>query len=208
MIRVALILLFAHAALGQLALLDVAQRGVPPVPWEQAVKSGQPMVRRASIDGEQGICLDSRSSSFSIQRRVNVPLTLTPKLRVRWRVQHLPPGADFRTTKDDQAAQFFVAFATPFRYRAINYIWDTTAPVGTIGDYDLLWFIKVKTIVVASGAEETGRWVTMTRDVAADYRRLFDSEPPPVRGVRFQVNSQYTKSRAEGCIAAVTFHVR
>lgn len=178
---------------------------IPPEPWAIAVKTGKPDVRVRALDGVNGICLNSNSSSFSMQRRTHVSLTENPILTVRWRVEHLPPGADFRTRLDDQAAQFFVAFATPLRYRAINYIWDSTAPVGTVGNYDVLWFIKVKTVVVASGPAQAGRWTAFTRDVAADYRTLFGDDPPPVRGVRFQVNSQYTKSHAEGCIANVSF---
>ncbi|HUP62360.1 MAG TPA: DUF3047 domain-containing protein [Thermoanaerobaculia bacterium] len=205
---IALLLLAARAGCAEVRFLDLQHTSVPPQPWVQAVKTGQPVLRRALLDGEAGICLVSQSSSFSMQRRAAVDIAHHPLLRLRWRVNALPPGADFRTPKDDQAAQFFVAFATPLRYRAINYIWDTTAPVGTVGDYDLLWFIKIKTLVVASGAGETGRWVTVTRDVAADYRALFGGEPPPVRGVRFQVNSQYTRSYAEGCIASVTFSPR
>lgn len=197
-----MILALVLAATQQLLTISPA---VPPKPWEIAVKTGRLDVRTRVLDGVEGICLNSNSSSFSIQRRTHVLLTEDPVLTVRWRVEHLPPGADFRTRLDDQAAQFFVAFATPFQYRAINYIWDSTAPVGTVGDYNVLWFIKVKTVVIASGPAQAGRWTTFTRDVAADYRTLFGGALPPVRGVRFQVNSQYTKSRAEGCIADVTF---
>jgi hypothetical protein len=177
----------------------------PPPPWQIAVKEGEPVVRSTDVEHEPAVCLDSDASSFSIQRRTDVDLTRTPILHLRWRVDALPPGADFRTSKDDQAAQFFVAFATPLRYRAINYIWDTTAPVGTKGDYNLLWFIKIKTMVVESGALHKGTWQEITRDVRRDYADLFGSDAPAVRAVRFQVNSQYTHSHAIGCLAKADF---
>ena len=181
-----------------------AAGGLPPF-WQLAVKEGRPIVRAETIDETPAVCLDSDASSFSIQRRTNINLRRTPMLHLQWRVDTLPPGADFRTSKDDQAAQFFVAFATPLRYRAINYIWDTTAPVGAIGDYNLLWFIKIKTVVVESGAQHKGMWQEVTRDVRHDYADLFGGDAPAVRGVRFQVNSQYTHSHVVGCLAKADF---
>ena len=156
-------------------------------------------------DGRDAVCLDSTDSSFSIQRRTDIDLRRAPILHVMWHVDALPPGADFRTSKDDQAAELFVAFATPLRYRAINYIRDTTAPVGAVGDYDLLWFIKIKTVVVHSGTADVGRWVDIVRDVRHDYETLFGADALKVKGIRFQVNSQYTHSHATGCIADVFF---
>lgn len=193
------------AAAASVYLLAPTPSRTPPPPWELVVKEGTPAVQTIVTDGVAGICLDSNASSFSIQRRTDVDLSRTPILHVRWRVEALPPNADFRTKKDDQAAQFFVAFATPLRYRAINYIWDTRAPVGASGDYNLLWFVRIKTIVVTSGAADVGRWIDIRRNVRADYAALFGGSAPPVKGVRFQVNSQYTRSRAKGCIAAAYF---
>lgn len=189
-------------------LLAPTARLTPPPPWVIAVKEGKPVLRTLTSDGFSGVCLDSTASSFAIQRATAVDLARTPILHLRWRADALPPAADFRTRKDDQAAQFFVAFATPLRYRAINYIWDTTAPLGAVGDYDLLWFIKIKTVVVQSGDQETGRWIEVQRDVRQDYETFFGGSAPIVRGVRFQVNSQHTKSHAVGCVADVFFSVR
>lgn len=73
----------------------------PPPPWQIAVKEGRPVVRPATIDGTPAVCLDSDASSFSVQRRTDIDLTHTPILHLRWRVDALPPGADFRTSKDD-----------------------------------------------------------------------------------------------------------
>jgi len=51
--------------------------------------------------------------------------------------------------------------------------------------------------VVQSGEKETGKWVTETRNVAEDYKRLFGEDPDKAVGVRIQINSQHTKSNAE-----------
>jgi hypothetical protein len=70
---------------------------------------------------------------------------------------------------DDQAAQLFVAF---FKTRAIVYVWSTTERLGTTGqDAASPFFMSVKT-VVRSGYTGTGSWITETRNVYDDYKKL------------------------------------
>ena len=180
-----------------------AGKGAAPAGWEMKVKEGSP-VTYFEQDGEMpAFCMKGTRSSFSIQRRVDVDLKRFPVLSWRWKVKELPKGGDFRVgSKDDQAAQLFVAF--PGR-ESINYIWDTSAPVGATGHYNLPLVITVKTVVVASGAADRDRWVTVSRNVYEDYRRLFGKEPPNAEGLRFQINSQHTGSVAEGCLESVEF---
>jgi len=45
----------------------------------------------------------------------------------------------------------------------------------------------------------------MTRNVAEDYKRLFGHAPDKVVGIRLQINSQHTKSRAESYWRSLTF---
>jgi hypothetical protein len=62
-----------------------------------------------------------------------------------------------------------------------------------------------KAVVVRSGRTGTGAWITETRNVYDDYRRLFHEEPGEVNGVRLQINSQYTGTSAESFFADVVF---
>jgi Protein of unknown function (DUF3047) len=41
--------------------------------------------------------------------------------------------------------------------------------------------------------------------VYQDYKKLFRAEPPPVSGVRLQINSQHTGTTAESYFADVAF---
>jgi hypothetical protein len=190
------------------SLLESAQLRTDdaPVGWVIQSKTGTPRLRSIEDGGVRGICLASSKASFSINRTTNLDPNLLPKIRWKWRVNALPERGDFRDSdRDDQAAQLFVAFqrtglAAP---KAINYIWDSNAPVGTVSDYDIPLVIRVKTVVVANGAASKGEWKSVTRDVAADYRRFFGGEPPRVGAIRFQVNSQHTSAEAEGCLSEV-----
>jgi hypothetical protein len=199
----------AFIVAGAIALLDGnALRSSPPRGWTVMAKQEPVKVFLAHEDGRDGVCLDANVASFSINRPVDVSLQQNPILTWTWRVDALPPDGDFRQGRtDDQAAQMFVIFErSGLRRRAINYIWDTHASVGEAGTDSVPLVISIKTLVVKSGASEIGRWVRMSRDVSRDYADLFGpGTVPRVEAVRFQVNSQHTKSHAVGCLAEAEF---
>jgi len=178
------------------------QKGVP-VGWQLKEKSGRADLAVVEENGVSALRLTSNDSSFSIQKTVDVDVSRYPLMSWRWKVTRLPEGGDFRKSKtDDQAAQLFLAFS---RTRAIVYIWDTTAPQGLSENAASPPFMNIKAVVVKSGESQTGRWLTETRNVYNDYKKLFGHEPPPVGGIRIQINSQHTSSAAESYFADVVF---
>ncbi len=182
---------------------SVVGSGKMPAGWELVEKSGTAdftVVRDENIAAAR---FRSASTSFSLQREVDVDLRRYPVLSWMWKVTKLPAGGDFRRSKtDDQAAQLFVAFS---RTKAIVYIWDTTAPQGIVETTSPVPFMKVVVIVVRSGATDTGRWISESRNVFEDYRTAFGSDPSPVHGIRLQINSQHTGSSAESYFADIVF---
>jgi len=178
------------------------QNGVP-VGWKLKEKSGRADFAVVKEDDVSALRLTSDDSSFSIQKSVDVDVSRYPVMSWRWKVTRLPKGGDFRKSKtDDQAAQLFLAFS---RTKAIVYIWDTTAPQGLIENAASPPFMTIKAVVMRSGGSQTGRWLTETRNVYNDYKKLFGHEPPPIGGIRIQINSQHTSSAAESYFADVVF---
>lgn len=174
-----------------------------PVGWQVKEKSGKADFSLV-MDGDiAAVRFRSANTSFSLQKEVNVDLKRFPVLTWKWKVTKLPAGGDFRKSKtDDQAAQLFVAFT---KTKSIVYIWDTSAPQGLTEDTTPAPFMHVKVVVVRSGPGGTGTWITETRNVSEDYRKLFGEEPPPVSGMRLQINSQHTGTSAESYFADVAF---
>jgi hypothetical protein len=86
---------------------------------------------------------------------------------------------------------------------AINYVWESRLPVGTV--LDSAYTSRVKIVVVRSGAAEAGRWVGETRDVYEDYRRIVGGEPPRIVGVALMTDTDDTKDRAVAYYDAITF---
>ncbi len=192
-------------AADQLVIADFAAWPATGVPkdWELKVKTGKADYGVVRDDGIAALRLKSVDSSFSFQREVDVDLKAYPVLSWKWKVTKLPAGGDFRKSgTDDQAAQLFVAFG---KTKSIVYIWDTSAPRGLTQDTSPVFFMHVQVVVVRSGPEETGKWITESRNVYEDYKKFFGEEPPHVEGMRIQINSQHTGTEAESYFADVAF---
>ena len=102
---------------------------------------------------DQAIKLRTESSSFALEKSITVDLRQMPYLEWEWKVTVPPAGGDFSSPDtDDQAAQLLVVFPKTFfeRRKIISYIWDPTAPKGTIGAAAGPIYLNVKAIVVES----------------------------------------------------------
>ena len=149
--------------------------------------------------------LTSERSSFALYREVAVDIAEYPYLSWAWRVDRLPAGGDARRRDlDDQAAQLYVVFPSfPAPYQIVGYLWDSTAPVGTI--LRSVMNPLVRLIVVRSGADRLRQWVGECRNVLEDFRRLFQEDPSEVMRIALLINSQHTRSAAESRFSRLLF---
>jgi Protein of unknown function (DUF3047) len=152
--------------------------------------------------------LRSRGDNSTISKEIKVDVKELPLLVWRWRAVALPVGGDCRRmATDDQAAQIYVAFPrfpTAVRSRIIGYVWDTTAPAGTIVKSESSALVTY--VVVRSGAAELGRWLTETRNVYDDFKRIYGEAPTePVGAVSVAIDSNDTRSSAESYIGTILF---
>ena len=188
---------FSGVAWGQTTVLvdfSTARETVPKG-WELSVNTGEAHLQIVQDDGKQALQMRSDEASFSLQKKIRIPLQESPFLVWQWKVTELPRGGDFRRSgTDDQAAQLIVAFSSS---HFLTYIWDSTAPKGTLASAPAPLFKKIFALVLQSGAQGLGTWVTERRNLIDDYKRAFGEEPEALEGVRIQINSQHTQSRAE-----------
>lgn len=189
-----------------LVVLDTASwdAGHPPTDWSVKVNRGRPEFGVCNDDGA-GPCLHLKSvgASYALERKVDVTPSQLPYLTWRWKVTQLPAGGDFRrSATDDQAAQILVGFNDN---RVLTYIWDTTAPKGTAEPARSLPFLHIFAVVCESGSTDANRWLSESRNVAADYERAYGRPAPRVKGLRLQINSQHTGTVAESYFGEVAF---
>jgi DUF3047 family protein len=157
------------------------------------------------------------------------PLDLDPKvhrvLSWRWKVDHVLAKSDPRRKQgDDYAARVYVAYrydpAAASRWErsrfgayrllygryppgvALNYVWESRLPVGTV--LDNAYTARAKIVVARSGSAEAGRWVTETRDIYEDFRRIVGGEPPRIVGIALMTDTDDTGERAVAYFDALT----
>jgi hypothetical protein len=181
---------------GEIVLADFRQAQTAVADsWELVVKTGEPQLQLVQDPDGQALQLRSTHASFALQRKVNISLQDYPYLVWQWKVTTLPEEGDFRHAHtDDQAAQLIVAFSSN---RFLSYVWDSTAPKGMLAEAPSQSFLGVAVLVLQSGRQELGTWMTERRNLIEDYMRAFGEAPETMKGLRIQINSQHTRSQAE-----------
>ena len=146
-------------------------------------------------------------------------------VRWRWKVENLLQRSDVsRKDGDDYPARLYITFAydpdrisfgRKLKYQAgralfgdipiaaINYIWETKTPVGTMIENAYTDFAQM--IVVESGPSKVGMWVEEERNIFEDYTKAFGEEPPLINGVAIMSDTDNTKERAVAFYGDITF---
>ena len=180
--------------------------------WDKRVFSEGSRWQVVDDAGGQVIKLRSDSSSLSLEKSILVDLKQTPYLEWEWKVTILPKEGTFTAAEsDDQAAQLLVTFSKSLfeRRKVITYLWDSTAPKGTMAEAPAApLFLNIKAVVVESGDSHMGKWVLEKRNLVEDFRMLFGTAPEQVIGLRIQINSQHTQSDAEAFWKTIRFTSR
>jgi hypothetical protein len=209
------------AALGAIALaqsssvvvedwtkIPVGTKGIPPG-W-QGQKWGDPRYDFTVVEDGAGKALHLKSAddSSSISKEIKVDVKQYPILEWTWKVVVLPPrGHARKADTDDEAAQLYVTFPrfpTTLRSRIIGYIWDSTEPAGA--SFQSAKVGTVHFIVVRSGSADLGKWITESRNVLEDYKKIYGETPgEPVGAITLSINSQNTGSRAESFFGNILF---
>jgi hypothetical protein len=187
----------------------VGAHGIPEG-WE-GQKWGSPAYNMTIVenDGHKVLRLVSKNEGSTISKDLKGKLDLkeTPILEWSWRVVTLPVNGDSRRKEtDDQAAQIYVGwprFPEAVRSRIIGYVWDTSAPAGTIVKSEKT--STVTYVVVRSGKADLGKWITERRNVAEDFRKIYGEAPDNPGGLSIGIDSNDTRSSAESFLGPVLF---
>ena len=152
--------------------------------------------------------MKSQNEGSTINKELNLDLKPTCVLQWRWKAVVLPKGADSRKKEtDDQAVQIYLTFPRfpqAVRSRIIGYVWDTTAPVGTIARSEKTGTVTY--VVMRSGPDGLGKWFTESRNVCDDYQKIYgEALTEPLGAVSVAIDSNDTKSSAESYVGEILF---
>ncbi len=137
----------------------------------------------------------SKKSASGLWHMLDIHPGKIGKISWRWKVAKslLKNTKENKKRGDDYAARLFVVFEPHFlnwKTRAICYVWAAHEPAGSI--YKNPYAESVATIVVESGDERCGRWITEERDFIADYRKYFGEAPEMVSAVAIMIDTDNT----------------
>ena len=204
----------------------VAPSGWKPLTFKKIPKQTQyRLIKDGDITVVKAV---SDASASGLTKEVRIDPREYPILRWRWKVDNLLQRSNVRRKDgDDYPARLYVTFEydpekVPFskklKYKAgralfgdipiaaLNYIWETSTPVGTIIDNAYTDFAQM--IVVESGAQNVGRWVDERRNLYDDYKAAFGEEPPFINGVAIMTDTDNTKERATAYYGDIVFEKR
>ena len=167
--------------------------------------------------GQQVVMASTDGSASGLIARIRVEPGEQLMLRWRWKVSSVFENGDARSKDgDDYPARIYVAFefeadkagfferakrkaaalvfGEELPGNALNYIWANRLEKGAVVPNP--YTDTTMMLAVESGNEKTGQWVTAERDLVADYRKAFGSEPPAVVGVAIMSDSDNTGESA------------
>ncbi len=201
----------------------------PPAPWQvirfnKRIPPTQYQV--ISWDGVVAVEADADASMALLARPLSVDLTRTPVLCWRWRVDAPLKTADMATKQgDDYAARVYLAFSLPTEKidfitkaklklarslygnhvpdAALNYVWDNRYPVGT--QRSNAYTERTQMIVLRSGPEYAGAWVTERRNILADAILAFDTDLVSPTLLAVAADTDNTGERAHSGFADLHF---
>lgn len=178
------------------------------------------------IDGKSAVKAKSEQSSSGLVREVEIDLKEYPILRWTWRAENIfEKGTVHEKNGDDYPTRIYILFDYDIGHlpwgprqririlrtfygriptRAINYIWESNEPKGTIVQNPYTQLVTM--VVVESGEDNLGKWVSYERNVYEDYKTIFGEEPPVIGGIAIMTDSDDTRESATSYFRNISFH--
>ncbi len=167
----------------------------------------------------------SEASASGLIKSVLIDPKEFPIVRWRWKVDNVLQHSDVtRKEGDDFPVRLYitfeynpdrVSFGKKLKFKAgqalfgdipiaaLNYIWDTKTPVGTIVENAYTDFAKM--VVIESGPQNVGMWIDEERNIYEDYKKAFGEEPSMINGVAIMSDTDNTKEQATAYYGDISF---
>lgn len=177
--------------------LDDYQTGIAPQ-WKEKKFKGQTHYQASKKDGLLCIAAKSSAAASGLFYEINYDPEATPILAWQWQIDNvLAKGDPTKKSGDDYPARVYVVFPSAFfwRTKALNYIWDARLPKETF--IANAYTSNAMMIVVESGPDNKGRWITEERNIRNDFIKAFGEPPPKVGAIAIMTDTDDTGETAQ-----------
>lgn len=166
--------------------------------WESKSFKGTTEYHLLNVNGRTVVRASSRNSASGLIRKIRFQPSKYRYLRWSWMISHTVKGGDeMSRSGDDYAARVYVVFPGHYfwQMKAINYIWANTLVKGS--SVSSVYASDSKMVAVESGNAKAGQWIAEERDLLADYRLLFGTDPPEAEAIAIMTDTDNTGGSAE-----------
>lgn len=188
-----------------LTIGDFAANGIDQ--WQNKSFKGQTEYELVTVDGRRVIRADSNATASGLYRKIDIDLSATPWLHWRWKVANVLEGVDETTRSgDDYPARVYVVFSGGlafWRTRTVVYVWSSHQPAGS--SWHNAFTDNARVIAVESGTDKIGQWVTESRNVREDYRRLFGEDVTQADAVAIMTDTDNSGQQATAWYGDIRF---
>lgn len=222
----------AHAGkeleVGRFSSFPVDQKRLP-ADWEPLLFKKINRHTGYELTAENGVSViraESNAAASGLIRKIRIDPEAFPLMQWRWKITGVYKKGDvYKKDGDDYPARIYIAFEYDARrvgflervkfgaakaiygeyppVAAINYIWGSRAPVGTIVPNP--YVDRVKMIVVESGESKSNTWVTEERNIYQDFLDIYGEAPPMISGVAIMTDSDNTGESAVSYYGDIIF---
>jgi len=180
-------------------------------------------------DGRTVLHAQGTGTSSGLQCQVSVDPVQTPWLRWQWRVNEMDARAtigdedisdtptriiigfegdmsrlSFRDRLIFEQVELFTGHKLPFA--TLMYVWDGQLPVEHVRHHERTG--RVRYLVAESGESQLRQWLSVERNVMADYQRVFGEAPGRISSVGVLTDSDDLKSPTEAWYGDIGFFGR
>ena len=177
-------------------------------------------------DGKVVVHARAEAAASGFNFPVKFDIRSAPFVEFRWKIAKLIDGADNRVAaKEDSPVRLVLGFdgdksrltfkektasmlaksatGKDLPYAQMIYIWSNAEPVGTV--IENTHTRRVRMVVAASGTADAGKWVTLTRNVAEDFKRAFGEEPGTMTDVGIMTDTDNTGATVDAWYGDIRF---
>ncbi|MDR8392932.1 DUF3047 domain-containing protein [Aliifodinibius sp. S!AR15-10] len=182
--------------------------------------------KRQDKEGNTVIRAESKNAASGLIYKVDIDPSEYPVIEWRWRVDNIVEGGDVtKKSGDDYAARIYVTFdydkanlgftdwikymfiktftSYNIPLRAINYIWANDTEKSRIVPNPFTDWVQM--VVVRNGSDKRRTWITETRNILEDYRKIWGEDPPRISGVAIMTDTDNTGGEAVAWYGDIVF---
>lgn len=149
----------------------------------------------------------AHNSASVLYRKHVIDLTSTPVLEWSWKIESIYADINELTKAgDDFPARLYVTAKTgalPWQTIAINYVWSSNQPIDS--NWANPYTEKSIMVSVESGESKVGHWVNQRRNVAKDFKTLFNIDIKRLSGYAVMVDGDNSSQNGTAYFGNIEF---